>query len=133
MLLAREDGASAKIAVVGNEGIVDVSLSLTTPTDSRASLEVGLVGNEGMLGLSLLLGVDVAPLRALVQALRMDAAPRTLGSASRCPVLRICGVSDDRRHRSLCRKDEGLGGGCRPNRCCGRRRARKIISARNQF
>ena len=54
-------------------------VSLTTPTDGCASLEVGLVGNEGMLGISLVLGVDVSPLRALVQgsgpALRMSTAP----------------------------------------------------------
>ena len=52
-------------------------VSLVTPTDGCASLEVGLVGDEGMLGTSLILGVDVSPLRAVVQgagpALRMDA------------------------------------------------------------
>jgi CRP-like cAMP-binding protein len=54
-------------------------ISLVTPIDSRSSLEVGLIGNEGMLGISLILGVDVSPLRAVVQgagqALRMNAAP----------------------------------------------------------
>ena len=60
-------------------------ISLVTPIDDCASLEVGLVGDEGMLGISLILGVDVSPLSALVQggglALRMDAAPfrRELG------------------------------------------------------
>jgi CRP-like cAMP-binding protein len=53
-------------------------ISMTTPTDCCSSLEVGLVGEEGMLGISILLGVDIAPLGALVQgpgpALRMDAA-----------------------------------------------------------
>jgi len=53
-------------------------ISLVAPIDGCASLEVGLVGDEGMLGTSLVLGVDVSPLRGVVQgsgpALRMDAA-----------------------------------------------------------
>ncbi|MGA7178474.1 MAG: Crp/Fnr family transcriptional regulator [Thiobacillaceae bacterium] len=53
-------------------------ISLVMPIDEHASLEVGLVGNEGMLGISLILGVDVSSLRAVVQgegpALRMGAA-----------------------------------------------------------
>lgn len=53
-------------------------VSLVSPVDGRASLEVGLVGNEGMLGVPLMLGVNVSPLRAVVQgagaALRMSAA-----------------------------------------------------------
>ncbi len=52
-------------------------ISLITPIDHQAGFEVGMVGCEGMHGISLVLGVDVAPQRALVQgagsALRMDA------------------------------------------------------------
>ena len=53
-------------------------ISLIMEVDDRSSLEVGLVGNEGMFGIPLVLGVDVSPLRAVVQgpgsALRMGAA-----------------------------------------------------------
>lgn len=87
-LLARcepVDLVFAEVLVEPGEGVRHVYfptasfISLITPTDGCASLEVGLVGDEGMLGVSILLGVEVAPLRALVQgpgpALHMDAAP----------------------------------------------------------
>jgi len=65
-------------------------ISLTAQVDSRSSLEVGLVGDEGMLGASLLLGVEVAPLHALVQgaglALRME-APAFCRELERIPAL----------------------------------------------
>ena len=53
-------------------------ISLVMPIVDGASLEVGLIGNEGMFGIPLALGVDVSPVRAVVQgaglALRMEAA-----------------------------------------------------------
>ena len=53
-------------------------VSLLTLVEGHLALEVGLVGREGMVGFPLALGVDVSPVRALVQgagpALRMDAA-----------------------------------------------------------
>jgi len=53
-------------------------ISLVTALDEHAQLEVGIIGNEGMLGVSLALGVDITPQHALVQgagcALRMSAS-----------------------------------------------------------
>jgi len=52
-------------------------VSLLTLVEGHLALEVGLVGREGMVGAPLALGVNVSPVRALVQgagpALRMSA------------------------------------------------------------
>jgi CRP-like cAMP-binding protein len=42
-------------------------ISLLTPVDRAASVEVGLVGREGMAGMALFLGVNMSPVRMLVQ------------------------------------------------------------------
>jgi CRP-like cAMP-binding protein len=56
----------------------DSFISLVIPVDGTSNLEVVLVGNEGMLGTPLILGVNVSPLRAIVQgrgpAWRMSSA-----------------------------------------------------------
>lgn len=57
---------------------IDGFISLITPAHGRGQMEIGLVGREGMLGVPLLLGMNVSPLRAMVQgpgrAWRVDAA-----------------------------------------------------------
>jgi CRP-like cAMP-binding protein len=66
-------------------------ISLIAPLDGHAGLEVGLVGDEGMVGVSLMLGIEAAPVSAMVQgagaALRMEAAV-ILGELPRSPPLR---------------------------------------------
>lgn len=53
-------------------------ISLVAVVDGAPALEVGMVGREGMLGAQMVLGVSIAPLRALVQgpgaAWRIEAA-----------------------------------------------------------
>ena len=57
---------------------VDSLVSLLTMVDSRKAAEVGLIGSEGMVGLPVALGVNISPIRAVVQgsgtAVRMDSA-----------------------------------------------------------
>lgn len=57
---------------------IDGFISLFTLVDGTSALEVGMVGREGMVGTPLPLGIDVSPVRALVQgsgsAMRMTAA-----------------------------------------------------------
>ncbi len=56
----------------------DSLVSLLTLVEGHRALEVGMVGREGMVGVPLALGMDVSPVRALVQgagvALRMKSA-----------------------------------------------------------
>ena len=53
-------------------------ISLVATLDAQQPLEMGLIGSEGMLGVTLMLGVDTAPMRAVVQgpgsALRISRA-----------------------------------------------------------
>lgn len=65
-------------------------ISLMATVGGHPPLEMGLIGNEGMLGASLVLGVNAAPLRAVVQgsgtALRMT-APHLRRALRDSPVL----------------------------------------------
>jgi CRP-like cAMP-binding protein len=54
----------------------DSLVSLLALVDDRLALEIGLVGSEGMVGIPLALGINITPVRALVQdggtAMRME-------------------------------------------------------------
>ncbi len=67
-------------------------ISLMMSIKDNAGLEVGLVGNEGMLGITLMLGVEVAPFDALVQgsgtALRIT-VPAFLRELEQSPALQL--------------------------------------------
>ena len=67
-------------------------ISLVTAINGGAGLEVRLIGNEGMLGISLTLGVDVEPFQAMVlgagPALRIT-APLFLYELERSPALQM--------------------------------------------
>ncbi len=76
--------AFGQVLAEPDERITDVYFPLTgfvsliAPVGKEETLEVGLIGAEGMLGATLALGVDSAPLHALVQgagtALHLSAA-----------------------------------------------------------
>jgi CRP-like cAMP-binding protein len=69
-----EPGDTIQHVYFPNDSIV----SLLSTVEDRSTLEVGIIGNEGLVGLSILLGVKTSPNRALVQgegsAMRMKAA-----------------------------------------------------------
>ncbi len=66
-------------------------VSLVAPLRGHEPLELGLIGNEGMLGVTLTLGLENAPMCAVVQgagtALRM-AGGRLVGELAASPTLR---------------------------------------------
>ncbi len=68
-------------------------ISRTSILDDHRPLEIGLIGNEGMLGATLTLGINAAPMRAVVQgagtALRMGVADarRELRRAEMLPIV----------------------------------------------
>ena len=68
-----EPGDTLREVYFVNDGIV----SLLSRVENGAGLEVGMVGNEGMVGLSVFLGADTTFCRAMVQAtgsaMRMNA------------------------------------------------------------
>lgn len=74
---------------------IDSFISLIAETDGKLGLEVGMVGREGMLGAHLTVGVNIAPLHALVQGsgltVRMRAAAFKRELAASAAVRRIMG------------------------------------------
>lgn len=117
-------------------------ISVISPIDAHAQLEVGLVGNEGMLGVSLVLAVRTPPLRALVQgggrARRLGAAtfrralaqsPRLRSCLDRNVYVLLSQLPRLRRARRaaqrLLGRERGRGGpAVRPRLASGRRRMR---------
>ena len=71
----------------------DSLVSLLTLADGHLALEVGMVGREGMVGSPMALGIDVSPVRALVQgggvAQRMTAARFSKELAQYPPLQRL--------------------------------------------
>ena len=69
-----EPGDLIEYVYFPNAGIV----SLLSTVEDRSTLEVGIIGNEGIVGISVMLGVMTSPNRALVQgegsAMRIKAA-----------------------------------------------------------
>lgn len=65
-------------------------VSLLTIVEGHLAFEIGLVGYDGMVGIPLALGIDISPVRALVQgggpALRMSRA-RFVAALRRSPAL----------------------------------------------
>ena len=82
-----EPGAPTRHVYFPTDGFI----SLVTLIDGSPGLEVGMVGREGMLGAQLVLGVQTAPLHAVVQgpgtAWRIEARAFR-GELARSPALR---------------------------------------------
>lgn len=88
-------------------------ISLMASVDGHTNLEIGLIGNEGMFNPSSVFGLDVSPLRAMVQgsggALRMKTADLRLTASDSAPLRDIlnrylCVVVSDLAQTAVCNR-----------------------------
>jgi CRP-like cAMP-binding protein len=96
----------------------DGFISLVANVHDHTNLEIGLVGNEGMLSPSSAFGLDVSPLRALVQgsggALRMKTADLRRAADASAPLRDtlnryMCAVTAELAQNAVCNRFHVVG------------------------
>lgn len=106
-------------------------ISLITPVEGSPGVEVGMVGREGMLGAQLALGVETAPLRALVQGAgacwRIDAAAFRRALARSPPLQRVLN-----RYLYVLMAQQAAAAGCLRFHLTGQRLARWLLMSQDR-